>query len=126
MRRRSHLLIAVFVAALGVPLAAAAQTVDMTREQALAQLQKAGYTDVQGLSPSEDEDHYRARATKDGKPVDVDVDARSGVITLKTSERSNQSTGYPPAPRIPVHPPEQSPMRPPMQNQSPGDQPPPP
>ena len=52
---------------------------DLTADQVKSKLEAAGYTNVQGVH--REGKHFDAKATKDGKQMSLDVDAKTGAIT---------------------------------------------
>ena len=51
----------------------------MSMEQAATKLSEAGYTNVRKLKA--DDGYWEAKATKDGKTIEVKVDPRSGAVS---------------------------------------------
>jgi predicted aspartyl protease len=58
---------------------------DMTSAQVTAKLQAAGYASVHHVA--REGDHFDADATKNGKPVHLHVDAKTGAITPVANEK---------------------------------------
>ena len=80
----SNLIVAGFaVSAIGV---AAAQ--DLTRDQVKSRIEAAGYTNVKNVR--KEGDHFDAKATKNGQEVALDVDAKTGAITLETEGKGEK------------------------------------
>jgi len=52
---------------------------ELTSAQVWSRLEAAGYTNIQNIH--REGDHFGVKATKDGKPVSLDVDAQTGAIT---------------------------------------------
>ena len=57
---------------------------DLTKDQVKAKIEAAGYTNVSDIR--REEDHFDAKATKDGKKVALDVDAKTGAVTPEDEE----------------------------------------
>ena len=57
---------------------------DLTKDQVKAKIEAAGYTNVSDIR--REEDHFDAKAMKDGKKVALDVDAKTGAITPEDEE----------------------------------------
>jgi hypothetical protein len=54
---------------------------ELTADQVRSRIEAAGYTNVQDIR--REGDHFDAKATKDGRQVSLDVDARSGAVKLE-------------------------------------------
>jgi hypothetical protein len=54
---------------------------ELTADQVRTRIEAAGYTNVQDIR--REGDHFDAKATKDGRQVSLDVDARSGAVKLE-------------------------------------------
>ena len=63
-------------------------TYSLTETQVAAKLQAAGYTNVHGIE--HEGDHFDADATKDGKPVHLHVDAKTGAIVPANKEHESE------------------------------------
>jgi hypothetical protein len=61
---------------------------DATADQVRSWIEAAGYTNVQDIR--REGDHFDAKATKDGQQVSLDVDARTGVVTLEEDEEEGE------------------------------------
>ena len=70
-------------AALLLALAGQAGAADeeLTVDQVKAKIEAAGFTNVSDIR--REEDHFDAKAMKDGKKVILEVDARTGTITTE-------------------------------------------
>jgi len=54
---------------------------ELTVDQVKAKIEAAGYTNVSDIR--REEDHFDAKATKDGKKVTLEIDAKTGSITTE-------------------------------------------
>jgi cytochrome c556 len=54
---------------------------ELTVDQVKAKIEAAGFTNVSDIR--REEDHFDAKATKDGKKVILEVDAKTGTITTE-------------------------------------------
>ena len=81
-----HFLIGnLIVAGLALSAVGTVAAQDLTPAQVKSRLEAAGYTDVRNVR--REGDHFDAKATqKDGKPVSLDVDAKTGAITTETEK----------------------------------------
>ena len=62
---------------------------DLTAAQVKTRIEAAGYSNVKDVR--RDGNHFDAKATnKDGKQVALDVDAKSGAITLEDGEKEQR------------------------------------
>jgi uncharacterized membrane protein YkoI len=57
---------------------------ELTKDQVKAKIEAAGYTNVSDVH--REKGHYDAKAVKDGKKVELDVDAKTGAITPEEEE----------------------------------------
>jgi Peptidase propeptide and YPEB domain len=57
---------------------------DLTADQVKTRLEAAGYTNVQNIR--REGNHFDAKATKDGKQVSLDIDAKTGAIKPEEGE----------------------------------------
>ncbi len=71
--------------AAGQPAVGAQTTGVMTQEQVMAKLSSEGFSNVQSVT--RDGNSYRTRATQNGRPVDVTVDAYTGTIRSQAAAR---------------------------------------
>ena len=76
------------VAGLAASAISIATAQDLTAAQVKSRLEAAGYTNVQNVK--KEGDHFDAMATKDGKRVALDVDARTGAITPEEKNEKNE------------------------------------
>ncbi len=60
----------------------------LTPDQVKARLDAAGYSNVRIVR--REGDHFDAKATKDGKEVSLDVDAKTGAIAPETEGKDEQ------------------------------------
>ena len=54
---------------------------ELTVDQVKAKIEAAGFTNVSDIR--REEDHFDAKATKDGKKVTLEIDAKTGSITTE-------------------------------------------
>jgi hypothetical protein len=64
---------------------------ELTKDQVKAKIEAAGYTNVSDIR--REEDHFDAKATKDGKKVALDVDAKTGAVTPEDEENEEHEHG---------------------------------
>jgi hypothetical protein len=57
---------------------------ELTAAQVKTRIEAAGYTNVRDIR--REGDHFDAKASKDGKQVSLDVDARSGAVKLEEED----------------------------------------
>jgi hypothetical protein len=76
-----HFISKLIIAGCGVSAIGIAAAADLTRNEVKTKIEAAGYTNVQNIR--REGDHFDAKAIKDGKQVALDVDARTGAITME-------------------------------------------
>jgi hypothetical protein len=89
-----HILVSKLIVA-GFALSAIGTAVaqqDLTPDQVKSRLEAAGYTNVQNVH--REGKHFDARATKDGKQVSLDVDAKTGAITTEKKGKNKEPKPY--------------------------------
>ncbi len=69
------------VAGLALTAIGIAAAQDLTRDQVKTKIEAAGYTNVRAVR--KEGDHFDAKATKNGQEVSLDVDAKTGALTLE-------------------------------------------
>ena len=88
---KDHLkLIVASIAFSAIGIAAAA---DLTAAQVKSRLEAAGYTNVQNVK--KEGDHFDAMATtREGKRMSLDIDAKTGAITLEEKNEKNEKNEH--------------------------------
>ena len=76
------------VAGLALSAIGIATAQDLTRDQVKTKIEAAGYTNVRSVR--KEGDHFDAKATKNGQEVALDVDAKTGAITLETEGKTEK------------------------------------
>ncbi len=76
------------VAGLALSAIGIAAAQELTRDQVKTKIEAAGYTNVRDVR--KEGDHFDAKANKDGQQVSLDVDAKTGAITLETEGKAEK------------------------------------
>ena len=76
------------VAGLALSAIGIAAAQELTRDQVKTKIEAAGYTNVRAVR--KEGDHFDAKATKDGQTVSLDVNAKTGAITLEAEGKGEK------------------------------------
>ncbi len=76
------------VASLALSAIGIAAAQELTRDEVKTKIEAAGYTNVRAVR--KEGDHFDAKATKNGQEMSLDVDAKTGAITLETEEKGEK------------------------------------